>query len=293
MTLPSDPDLTPSAAPSAPSNDILIPGRVLLLAVVGVVIVAALGWMVYDRMTGLESRIAELDQQVVNAERNAQDANNLATAAQRRSELAEQNARQAAQGRHAAVESQRAAENEADFARQEADAAMETAFEARAEADEIRRRRDAELAKLRETLGMFVDAQRTPTGLVMTLGEDAINFDFDKAVLKPEDRELLARISGVLLTASGYRVQVYGHTDDVGSQRYNLGLSERRASAVADYLVAAGISRDLLATEGFGKAEPLVEGTAYEARARNRRVEIGIIDTVVSFTTTAGEHRQR
>ncbi len=293
MTLPSDPDLTPSAAPSAPSNDILIPGRVLLLAVVGVVIVAALGWMVYDRMTGLESRIAELDQQVVNAERNAQDANNLATAAQRRSELAEQNARQAAQGRHAAVESQRAAENEADFARQEADAAMETAFEARAEADEIRRRRDAELDKLRETLGMFVDAQRTPTGLVMTLGEDAINFDFDKAVLKPEDRELLARISGVLLTASGYRVQVYGHTDDVGSQRYNLGLSERRASAVADYLVAAGISRDLLATEGFGKAEPLVEGTAYEARARNRRVEIGIIDTVVSFTTTAGEHRQR
>ena len=249
--------------------------------------------MVYDRMTGLESRIAELDQQVVNAERNAQDANNLATAAQRRSELAEQNARQAAQGRHAAVESQRAAENEADFARQEADAAMETAFEARAEADEIRRRRDAELDKLRETLGMFVDAQRTPTGLVMTLGEDAINFDFDKAVLKPEDRELLARISGVLLTASGYRVQVYGHTDDVGSQRYNLGLSERRASAVADYLVAAGISRDLLATEGFGKAEPLVEGTAYEARARNRRVEIGIIDTVVSFTTTAGEHRQR
>ena len=293
MTLPSDPDLTPSAAPSAPSNDILIPGRVLLLAVVGVVIVAALGWMVYDRMTGLESRIAELDQQVVNAERNAQDANNLATAAQRRSELAEQNARQAAQGRHAAVESQRAAENEADFARQEADAAMETAFEARAEADEIRRRRDAELDKLRETLGIFVDAQRTPTGLVMTLGEDAINFDFDKAVLKPEDRELLARISGVLLTASGYRVQVYGHTDDVGSQRYNLGLSERRASAVADYLVAAGISRDLLATEGFGKAEPLVEGTAYEARARNRRVEIGIIDTVVSFTTTAGEHRQR
>ena len=293
MTLPSDPDLTPSAAPSAPSNDILIPGRVLLLAVVGVVIVAALGWMVYDRMTGLESRIAELDQQVVNAERNAQDANNLATAAQRRSELAEQNARQAAQGRHAAVESQRAAENEADFAHQEADAAMETAFEARAEADEIRRRRDAELDKLRETLGMFVDAQRTPTGLVMTLGEDAINFDFDKAVLKPEDRELLARISGVLLTASGYRVQVYGHTDDVGSQRYNLGLSERRASAVADYLVAAGISRNLLATEGFGKAEPLVGGTAYEARARNRRVEIGIIDTVVSFTTTAGEHRQR
>ena len=112
----------------------------------------------------------------------------------------------------------------------------------------------------------------------MNLGEDAIQFDFDKAELRPQHRELLSRIAGVLLTAKGYSIYVYGHTDDVGTESYNLNLSERRARAVRDYLVSAGVSPDIISTRGYGKSSPRVAGTTDEARAKNRRVEVGIID---------------
>ncbi len=117
----------------------------------------------------------------------------------------------------------------------------------------------------------------------MNLGSDAIEFDFDKASLRPENRELLSRIAGVLLTSKGYRIQIYGHTDDVGTATYNQVLSERRAGAVSDYLVETGIDPNIVSIKGFGKSNPLVAGTSAKARAKNRRVEIGVIDTVVDY----------
>jgi len=117
----------------------------------------------------------------------------------------------------------------------------------------------------------------------MTLGSESVKFDFDKATLRPENRELLSRIAGVLLTAYGFRIQVFGHTDDVGSDEYNQGLSERRAQAVRDYLVEAGVATELITTRGFGKSSPRVRGTDSNARAKNRRVEIGIIDSIIGY----------
>jgi outer membrane protein OmpA-like peptidoglycan-associated protein len=72
---------------------------------------------------------------------------------------------------------------------------------------------------------------------------------------------------------------VYGYTDDVGTQAYNLQLSQRRAEAVRDFLVQAGISPTILSTKGFGKSDPRVPGDSEQARAANRRVEIGIVDS--------------
>ena len=112
----------------------------------------------------------------------------------------------------------------------------------------------------------------------MNLGEDAIQFDFDKAELRPRHRELLSRIAGVLLTAKGYSIYVYGHTDDVGTDGYNLNLSERRAHAVRDYLIDAGVSPAIISTRGYGKSSPRIAGTTDEIRAKNRRVEVGIVD---------------
>ena len=76
---------------------------------------------------------------------------------------------------------------------------------------------------------------------------------------------------------------VYGHTDDVGSQAYNQELSEKRARAVRDYLVEAGIGQEIITTKGFGKTKPLVPGTTPEARAKNRRVEVEIVDTILNY----------
>ena len=98
------------------------------------------------------------------------------------------------------------------------------------------------------------------------------------------NRELLSRIAGVLLTSKEYHITVYGHTDDIGSEAYNQELSERRAQAVRDYMIEAGISQEIIATKAFGKTKPLVEGKTPDSRAKNRRVELEIVDTILNFT---------
>jgi outer membrane protein OmpA-like peptidoglycan-associated protein len=116
-------------------------------------------------------------------------------------------------------------------------------------------------------------------GLVMTLDSKSIRFDFDKANIKPEYRDILNRIAGIMMTLKGYTVAVYGYTDDIGTQAYNLQLSQRRAEAVRDFLVQAGISATVMSTKGFGKSDPRVPGDSEQARAANRRVEIAIVDS--------------
>ncbi len=123
----------------------------------------------------------------------------------------------------------------------------------------------------------------TALGLVVNLGSDYLKFEFNRAELRPEDRELLSRIAGILLTSHDYTVSVNGHTDDVGSDAYNQKLSERRAQAVRDYLVKAGLPAEILSVHGHGKSLPLVRSNTDAARAKNRRVELGIANTRIQY----------
>ncbi len=251
---------------------------VLLLAVVGF-----LGLQVLNRLDAIESQIADLSSQSI----EATDASERALA---RATRAEEVARAAAEGRLLAeADTARAEENAVaareDAAASRADAATsrDEAARARAEADRIRAEAQAELDRLEKALGKIADTRRTALGLVMNLGEDTIKFDFDKADLKPEDKELLSRIAGILLTSLDYTIAINGHTDDVGSDEYNEGLSERRAAAVRDYLVEANISEEILSVQGWGKKQPLVRGTSDEARAKNRRVELAIVNIRINY----------
>ena len=151
------------------------------------------------------------------------------------------------------------------------------------EAARIRKEREEELNRLQEALQKIAETRRTAMGLVMNLDSNAIQFEFNKAVLLSMNRELLSRIAGILLTSKGYSIKVHGHTDDVGSDAYNQELSERRAQAVRDYLVEAGISPTIVTTKGYGKSKPLVTAKTSEARAKNRRVEVEIVDTILNF----------
>ncbi len=182
-----------------------------------------------------------------------------------------------------AQEAETSARQEAATAKQDAASAQERAEAARAEAERIRKEAEAELSRLEEALSKIAETHRTALGLVMNLGEDSLKFDFDKADLKPENRELLSRIAGILLTSSDYTISVNGHTDDVGTDEYNQKLSERRAQSVRDYLVEAGVSPDIITVTGWGKSKPLVQGTSAEARAKNRRVELGIVNSRVNY----------
>ena len=254
-----------------------------LFLVVLLLLLAGLSYIFLNLQTGMENQISDLSTQVRDVLQHAEVVADQARSALVLAKQAQQEAQIAAEGRARAEAAQSTAEVQAAAAEQARKAAEQRAQSALDEADRIRAERVEEMNRLKDALSQIVETRRTALGVVMNLGSDAIEFDFDKASLRPENRELLSRIAGVLLTSKGYRIQIYGHTDDVGTADYNHVLSERRAQAVSDYLVEVGIDSSIVGTKGFGKSNPLVAGTSAKARAKNRRVEIGVIDTVVDY----------
>jgi OOP family OmpA-OmpF porin len=112
----------------------------------------------------------------------------------------------------------------------------------------------------------------------VTYAADAF-FDFDKSVLKPEGKakldDLVGKVKGINLEV----VIAVGHTDSVGSDAYNQGLSVRRSEAVKAYLVSKGIEKNRVYTEGKGEKQPVADNKTTEGRAKNRRVEIEVVGT--------------
>jgi len=104
-------------------------------------------------------------------------------------------------------------------------------------------------------------------------------FDFDKASLKPEGRQLLDQVVNQVSTLTLETIIAVGHTDWTGTEAYNQKLSERRAESVKRYLVDKGIDANRIYTEGKGKSSPVASNTTREGRAQNRRVEIEIVGT--------------
>ena len=254
-----------------------------LLLVILLLLLAGLSYLFLNRQTGMENQISDLSRQVQDLLQHAEVVADQARSALVLAKQAQEEAQIAAEGRARAEAAQSTAEAQAAAAEQARKAAEQRAQSALEEAERIRAQRVEEMNRLKDALSQIVETRRTALGVVMNLGSDAIEFDFDKASLRPENRELLSRIAGVLLTSKGYRIQIYGHTDDVGTADYNQVLSERRAQVVSDYLVEVGIESSIVSTKGFGKSNPLVAGTSATARAKNRRVEIGVIDTVVDY----------
>jgi OOP family OmpA-OmpF porin len=103
-----------------------------------------------------------------------------------------------------------------------------------------------------------------------------VNFDFDESTIRSDGKPVLDEAVRTLKEEAGITVSVEGHTDAVGSDAYNQGLSERRADAVADYLAAGGVARRRLSTVGFGEAKPVASNETEDGRAQNRRVEFRI-----------------
>ena len=99
-------------------------------------------------------------------------------------------------------------------------------------------------------------------------------FDFNKATLKPDGKRMVDQGVTVLKEKTTMKVSVEGHTDSIGSDAYNQKLSERRAKAVRDYMVAKGIDAGRISVTGFGKTKPVADNKTEAGRAENRRVEI-------------------
>jgi outer membrane protein OmpA-like peptidoglycan-associated protein len=256
-----------------------------ILAAVALLLLAGLGFLgfqIFERLESIETRVGALKEQ-------AETATATSEAAFQEARHAEETARAAAEGRVLAEAETVRAKEETVTAVQDAASARQERDEAREEAERIRAEAEAELERLEEALGKIAETRRTALGLVMNLGEDSIKFDFDKADLKPENRELLSRVAGILLSSPDFTVGVNGHTDDVGTTEYNQKLSERRAQAVRDYLVGAGLSPEIMTVTGWGKSNPRVQGASDAARAKNRRVELAIVNARVQYKGMAPE----
>jgi OOP family OmpA-OmpF porin len=121
----------------------------------------------------------------------------------------------------------------------------------------------------------------TPKGAtVNTVGcwayEGVALFDFDKYEIRPEAEPLLDEVVSVMKQNSGIKVEIQGHTCNIGTAAYNQKLSENRANAVLDYLVRHGISSYRLTAKGYGFSRPVVSNDTQGGRAKNRRVELSI-----------------
>ncbi|MDH4322400.1 MAG: OmpA family protein [Desulfobulbaceae bacterium] len=106
-----------------------------------------------------------------------------------------------------------------------------------------------------------------------------INFDFDKSDIKPEFTPVLDEAARILKDRTDVReIVLEGHTCWVGTEKYNQGLSERRAKSVRDYLVGQGVSAERLTTIGYGETKPMADNKTLKGRQMNRRVEFKVMN---------------
>ena len=117
--------------------------------------------------------------------------------------------------------------------------------------------------------------ERVGEGIQVTF-ESGLLYDFDSYTVKPTARENLRTLATSLQNTPGTEVLIAGHTDSVGTESYNQRLSEQRARAAADYLVAQGVDRSRIRSTGLGESEPKAANDSEGGRALNRRVEVAI-----------------
>ncbi len=103
---------------------------------------------------------------------------------------------------------------------------------------------------------------------------DGVLFDFNKATLKPESEPVLQHVQALMTQNAALKLEVQGHTDNVGTDAYNQKLSEDRAAAVVAWLNQHQVKNDRLTSQGYGKTRPVADNNTDEGRAKNRRVEI-------------------
>jgi OOP family OmpA-OmpF porin len=106
---------------------------------------------------------------------------------------------------------------------------------------------------------------------------EGVNFETNSAVITQDSEEVLQKALNTLRTNPDLRVEIQGHTDDVGSNTANQRLSERRANSVRDWFIQNGIDANRMTARGYGEDNPLVPNDSPENRARNHRIQFRVI----------------
>jgi outer membrane protein OmpA-like peptidoglycan-associated protein len=215
------------------------------------------------------------------ADEEAQRQAELAAAkeAQMKAEADAAAARAKAEADAAAARAKAEADAAAAKAAAEADALRAKEEAAKAEAERARKAAEDLRAQLLDQFNRILETRDTPRGLVVNLGD--VLFDTGKYNLRPEAKEKLAKLSGIVLGHPGLNLAVEGHTDNVGSDAMNQKLSEQRAESVRSYLIDQGLPPGSVSAQGFGKSSPVADNSTAAGRRKNRRVEIVVSGEVI------------
>jgi outer membrane protein OmpA-like peptidoglycan-associated protein len=226
--------------------------------------------------------------------------------AQERADAARREADAKAQADAAAASQQQeaAARQQAEMQRLQAerDAAQSAAASARADAQRLAAQQQAEQERLRaqqaqdaaakseqekqqlraqllEQFNRILPTTDTPRGLKVNMAD--VLFAFGKYDLRPNAREALAKLSGIVIGHPGLKLSIEGYTDSIGSDEINQTLSQKRADTVRDYLVQQGVDASSVTATGYGKSNPVASNDTDQGRQQNRRVEIIISGEVI------------
>ena len=220
-----------------------------------------------DAQTRSQAQADEATRQKEQAQSEAAQA--AAGAAKAKSDMAESQA--------ASATAMAAAQADAEKSRLAALAESEQAR--KAAAGQAEREKQELRNKLAEQLNLILETRDSARGLIVNMSD--VLFDTGKYTLRPGAREKLAKIAGIVLAYPSLKLEVEGHTDSVGTDEYNMQLSENRANAVRDFLVQQGINTSSIAARGFGKSQPVATNETAAGRQQNRRVELVVSGDVI------------
>ncbi len=217
------------------------------------------------------------DQERQAAEQARLQAEQAAQQAAQERAAAEQQLQQSEAARQAALQQQQALSQQAEQARLQAQQADQARAQAIQQAEQQRQR-------LLTQLNQVLQTRDTARGLIVNMSD--VLFDFNQATLKPGAKLRLAKVSGIILAYPDLKLEVDGFTDNKGTPQYNMGLSERRAKAVQDFLISQGVGPDAVRTQGFGEANPVASNATAAGRQQNRRVELVVSGSVIGTNLT-------
>lgn len=239
-----------------------------------------------------EERTQQAQHQELKAQERAQDAREQTLQAQQAAQEAQQERQAAEQAKAEAVQAQQQAEaaRQAALAQQEALAAQAQTAQAQAQSAEQRaqaaeQEKEQMRQRLLAQLNQVLQTRDSARGLIVNMSD--VLFDVNQSTLKPGAKMRLAKIAGIIQAYPDLRLQIEGFTDSTGSVEHNQELSERRAAAVRDFLIAEGVTLNNVSAQGFGPSNPVASNDTPQGRQMNRRV-----DLVVNGESIAAQQRQ-
>jgi outer membrane protein OmpA-like peptidoglycan-associated protein len=221
-----------------------------------------------------QRELAEQERQA--AEQARLEAEQAAQQASQDKAAAQQQLQQSEQARQAALQQQQTLAQQAEQSRLQAQQSDQARAQAVQQAEEQRQR-------LLKQLNQVLQTRDSARGLIVSMSD--VLFDFNQATLKSGAKLRLAKVSGIILAYPDLKLEIDGFTDNKGTPQYNMTLSDKRAKAVSDFLIAQGVGSDAVNIKGFGESNPVASNATAAGRQQNRRVELVVSGNAIGSST--------